>query len=80
MDLATKKLAFIEEYLRLTNEKIINKLSQVLHSEKEKSQHLTQNEMDAMIEESEEDIKLGNVISHQALKQEVQNWRSSQKR
>ena len=30
---------------------------------------------EAMIEESEEDIKNGNVTSHQSLKQEVLNWR-----
>jgi len=30
---------------------------------------------ESLIEESEEDIKNGNVISHQALKKEVLNWR-----
>ena len=30
---------------------------------------------EAMTEESEEDIKHGNVTSHRSLKQEVLNWR-----
>jgi len=29
---------------------------------------------EAMIEESEEDVKNGNVTSHRSLKQEVLNW------
>jgi len=35
MDLATKKLAFIEEYLHLSNEKIIDRLASILQREKE---------------------------------------------
>jgi hypothetical protein len=37
MDLAAKKLAFIEEYLHLSNEILIDKLDSLLHKEKEKS-------------------------------------------
>lgn len=34
MDLAAKKLAFIEEYLHLSNEKLIDKLAAILRREK----------------------------------------------
>jgi hypothetical protein len=34
MDLAAKKLAFIEEYLHLSNEKLIDKLDSLLRKEK----------------------------------------------
>ena len=37
MDLASKKLAFIEDYLHISNEKIIDKLSSILKKEKTKS-------------------------------------------
>ena len=37
MDLAAKKLAFIKEYLHLSNEKLIEKLDFLLRNEKEKS-------------------------------------------
>lgn len=30
-----------------------------------------------LIEESEEDIRRGNVITHEALKEEVLNWRNT---
>jgi len=32
-----------------------------------------------MIEESESDIQKGNVLTHQAVKQTVLNWRTSKK-
>ena len=35
MDLAAKKLAFIEEYIHLSNEKLIDKLDSLLRKEKE---------------------------------------------
>ena len=34
MDLAAKKLAFIEEYLHLSNKKLIDRLSSILQREK----------------------------------------------
>lgn len=84
MDLQARKLEFIGEYIRLADEKIILKLEKLLRSEKEKAvksglKPLTQPEMDNMIEESENDIRKGNVLSHQSVKQEVLNWRTSEK-
>ena len=38
MDLSAKKLAFIEEYLRLSNEKLIDKLESILRKEKRKAE------------------------------------------
>ena len=38
MDLAAKKLAFIQEYLHLSNEKLIDKLDLLLRKEKEKGE------------------------------------------
>jgi hypothetical protein len=85
MDLQERKLEFIEEYIRLSDEKIIDKLEKVLRSEKKRSvkseiKSLTQAEMDNMIEESEEDIRLGNIISHDAVKLEVLSWPNHRKK
>ena len=85
MDIQARKLEFIEEYLQLSDEKIIHKLEKLLRLEKEKTvksklKTLTQAEMDTMIEESEDDIRMGNIMSHQAVKQEVLSWRSSKKK
>ena len=84
MDLQAKKLEFIEEYIRLADEKIILKLEKLLLSEKEKAvksglKTLTQPEMDKMLEESENDVLQGNILSHQSVKQEVLTWRTSGK-
>lgn len=85
MDIQARKLEFIEEYTRINDEKIIDKLEKILRSEKRKTVKskripLTQSEMDTMIEESEHDIKKGNVMSHQEVKQEVLSWRSNKKK
>jgi low affinity Fe/Cu permease len=84
MDLQARKLVFIEEYVRLADEKIVLKLEKLLRSEKEKAiklglSPLTQTELDSMIEESESDIQKGNVLTHQAVKKTVLNWRTSKK-
>ncbi|MDP3915749.1 MAG: hypothetical protein Q8R96_18645 [Bacteroidota bacterium] len=74
MDLQGRKLEFIEEYIRLSDEKIVLKLEKLLRSEKEKViklglKPLSQIELDSMIEESESDIIQENVLSHQEVKQ-----------
>lgn len=84
MNLLAKKLEFIEEYIRLADEGIILKLEKLLHAEKEKAakqglKPYTQKEMENMIGESEIDIQQGNVLTHDAIKQEVLNWRTSGK-
>jgi len=84
MDLQAKKLEFIGEYLRVADEKIVLKLEKLLRAETEKAvklglKPLTQMEMDNMMEESETDIQKGDVLSHQSVKQEVLNWRTSGK-
>lgn len=84
MDLQARKLEFIEEYIRLADEKIVLKFEKLLRSEKEKAatlslQPLTQTELDNMIEESETDIIGGNVLSHNAVKHLVTSWRPSKK-
>jgi len=84
MDLQARKLEFIEEYIRLADEKIVLKFEKLLRSEKEKAaklslQPLTQTDLDNMIEESETDIREGNVLSHGSVKHLVTSWRSSKK-
>lgn len=39
-------------------------------------QPLTQEEMEAMIEESEEDIRSGRTTTHENLKNEIHSWRN----
>ena len=60
MDLQTRKLNFIQEFLRLKNEKLIAKLENILKSEKVKSyeEHISpmsEDELNRIIDEAEKD-------------------------
>lgn len=60
-----EKRDFILSHLHQVNEPLINEIYTKIAS--------LENEF--LIKESEVDIKNGNVITHDALKQEVQTWR-----
>jgi len=62
-----EKRDYIHSHLHQVKEQAINELYDKLLSYLD----------DALIEESEEDIKNGNLISHEALKQEVRSWRNT---
>ena len=79
MDLQTRKLNFIQEFLRLNNEKLISKLENLLKSEKAKSyeQHislLSEEELNRIIDEAEKDSKEGRLTSAVELKKEIDSW------
>ncbi len=59
-------------------EEVYKQLLSLLNASEEES--LSQEKMDAMLAESEKDIEEGNVVSHQFVKKEILNWRSSQKK
>lgn len=70
MDIQTKKLQFIEEYLRLTNEEIVEKLANVLRKEKQKAlkataKPMSYEELADKLAKSEADIASGRVYSQQ---------------
>ncbi len=60
-----EKRDFIHSHLHQVGEPVINEIYDKMLSLLNES----------LIEESEEDIKNGNLVSHEALKQEVLNWR-----
>lgn len=62
-----EKRDFIHKYLHRVKEPVIDELYEKLLSLLNES----------LLEESEDDIKNGNLTSHQALKQEVQTWRNT---
>ena len=73
MDLQSRKLSFIEDFLRLTNEEIIEKLEKILKQERNKAlgnslKPMTQEDIDQGIAEAEEDIKNGRVYSTEEAK------------
>ncbi len=69
-DIQSHKMLFLQEYLRLNDEQIINKLSNLLHQEKSKKLNIevkpmTQFEFSEKLMQSEKDIATGNVYSQQ---------------
>jgi hypothetical protein len=60
-----EKRDFIHSHLHQVNEPVINEIYI----------KMTTLVNEFLIKESEEDIKNGNVITHDSLKQEVQTWR-----
>ena len=79
MDIQTRKLNFIQEFLRLQNEEIITKFEKMLRIEKKKSYEaelspMSVDEFNNMIDSAEEDVREGRVIPVSKLKDEVHSW------
>ncbi len=79
MNIETRKLTFIQEFVRLQNEEIIIGLEKLLHKRKAE---LIESEMKPMsiekfnsdIEQSLEDSKNGRFTSAKKLKSEISKW------
>ena len=79
MDLQTRKISFIQEFLRINSEELINKLDNLLHVEKRKiyEQELKPMSIDtfiANIDQSENDAENGRVIDAKELRKEIEGW------
>lgn len=80
MNIQARKISLIEEFLRITDEKIISKIEQFIKQEKSKSSDTQSNPMPlsdfySMIDQAKQDQKEGKVISHQDLKKKVKKWK-----
>jgi len=79
MDLQTRKLSFIQEFLRLQNEEVISTLEALLQRQKaglfeSDLKPMTMEQLNREIDRSLEDSKAGRVISATDLKAQIQNW------
>ena len=79
MDLQTKKLHFVQEFLRLKDENLIDKLSDLLRIEKKKKiekelKPFSQNEFNDIIDSAESDSENGRLTSAKELKNEIGSW------
>ena len=80
MDIGTRKLSFVLEFLRISDEELIVKLEQLLRSERNKRiskelSPLTMDEFNKMIDESEEDFINGRVTEARDLLKRVESWK-----
>lgn len=79
MDLQTRKITFVQEFLRLQNEEIVSGLEEMLRKRKAE---LIENNLNPMsvqqfneeIDQALNDSKNGQIISANDLKTKVQKW------
>lgn len=79
MTVEARKLHFIEEFLKVTDENIISQMEHLLRNEKREQQEnslkpMNLNEFKHIIDKAREDVERGRVISHENLKQEILSW------
>jgi hypothetical protein len=80
MNIQARKLELIEEFLRISDESIIEKLESLIKIEKNRHHErelkpLSINEFNEMIDQAKLDKENGRVISHHDLKGKVKTWR-----
>ena len=80
MDLQTKKINFIQEFLRINSEELINKLDNLLHSEKRRIYEqdlkpMSIESFNAAIDQSEEDVENGRVVNARELRKDIEEWK-----
>jgi len=79
MNIQARKLVLIEEFLRINDENLINKLEIFLKQEKKiirerNLQPMSLEEFNGMIDHAVKEGEEGKVISHQDLKKKVKTW------
>jgi hypothetical protein len=80
MDIQTRKINFVQEFLRLRNTKLIEKLEKILLEDKAKDYEtnlkpISIDNFNIMIDKSIEDAKQGNMINARELKESVKKWK-----
>ena len=80
MDIQTRKINFVQEFLRLRNIKLIEKLEKILLEDKAMDYEanlkpLSIDNFNKMIDKSVEDAKQGNVVKARDLKESVKKWK-----
>jgi hypothetical protein len=80
MDIVARKLNLVQEFLRISDEDLVDKLEKFLRNERKKRvdkdiKPMTMNEFNQMIEKAEEDVKNGRVIEARELQNKVEKWK-----
>jgi hypothetical protein len=80
MNIETRKLLLIEDFLRISDERVLSELETLVKAEKNKLykkrlKPMKLDEFHDMIDQSINDVKEGKVISHQDLKKKVKTWK-----
>lgn len=73
MDIQTRKLEFISEFLKIQSEELVSKLENVLKNN-EKLTPFTKEELIRRVEKSELDFQNGRFKSQEDLEKTSENW------
>jgi hypothetical protein len=79
MDIQARKLSLIEEFIRISDESMIDKLESLIRIEKKKLHErelkpMSLNEFHEMIDQAKDDKAKGRVISHEDIKKRIKSW------
>ena len=80
MDIQTRKINFVQDFLRLRNIKLIEKLEKILLEDKAKDYEanlkpLSSDNFNKMGDKSLDDAKQGNFVNARDLKVSVRKWK-----
>jgi hypothetical protein len=80
MDIQTRKINFVQEFLRLRNIKLIEKLEKILLEDKAKEYEanlkpISIDNFNKMIDKSIDEVKQGKVVNARELKESVNKWK-----
>jgi len=79
MDIQARKIHFIQEFLRLKNEAVIDKFEQLLRHEKSKTYEaelkpMSVDQLNVIVDNAEKDAQQGRITSASDLKNEIDSW------
>ena len=77
MDIQTRKIAFVQEFLKLQNEELISRLESLLRADKSKNddfKSMTAEELNIRLDKSVNDSENDRLTTSQDLTAEVETW------
>ena len=79
MDIRARKINFIQEFLKISNEELISKLEQILNKERQSYQNtattsISEEELNKYIDQAEKDDKEGNYKTSEELRKDIETW------
>jgi len=79
MDLQSRKIEFVQEFLKLQSEEVITQLEKLLKKETKKIQPdlkpMTVEELNRRIDQSEDDARNGRLTESNDLLAEIETWK-----
>jgi len=79
MDIQTRKIEFIQKFLKIQNEEVISRLENMLRkeiksSDKDELKPMTVEELNTRIDKSMDDSKKGRIVEASDLKAKIEKW------